>query len=183
MNMTFQAFDTSTGGNFDWTITDDKITYKGKTILLDSLILIKYAEPEIASANGIFTFYFGKGAFGNVTLTFQSADTSRAKEVADFLLNYIGEDRFINVNKEGYRSPKLNLVESKNPMRKLTILGIISIIVIVASLIFLFLNSDNSNKSSHDNKTTYDEVFDKDPNTWTDNDKEYVNDLFEHVGK
>lgn len=180
MNMTFKAFDVHTGGYFDWTITDNKITYKGKTILLSSLLLVEYDanEPKI---NGRFTFYFGKGSFGNVCLSFPMEDKERAQEVSDFLLNLIGEDKFIVFGEEPResRDEKIRKIQG-DPMLKLKIVGIISAIIIAIVLIALVVSSFNEGLSrpSNNDRPTYDDVFDKDPNNWTDEEKEYVDDFF-----
>ncbi len=154
MNMTFKAFDVNTGGYFDWTITDDRIIYKGKTILLSSLLLVEYDanEPKI---NGRFTFYYGKGSFGNVCLTFPMEDIVRAQEVADFLFNLIGEDKFIFFGKEPResRDEKIRKITG-DPMLKLKILGVISAIIILIGLIALIATSF-SNGSSSDKKGTW----------------------------
>lgn len=181
--MTFKAFDINTGGYFDWTITDNKIIYKGKTILLSSLLLVEYDanEPKI---NGRFTFYFGKGSFGNVCLTFPMEDKERAQEVVNFLLNVVGEENFIFFGKEPResRDEKIRKITG-DPMLKLKIVGIISAIIIGIALIALVVTSFNEglSKTSNNDRPTYDDVFGKDPNDWTDEDKEYVDDLFEWI--
>ena len=65
-----------------------KIIYKGKTILLSSLLLVDYAANP-SSVNGRFTFYYGKGSFRNVCLSFPIEDKERAQEVVNFLLNVV----------------------------------------------------------------------------------------------
>ena len=37
--------------------------------------------------------------------------------------------------------------------------------------------------SSSVSKNKYDDVFEKDPNTWSEDEKEYVNDFFEWMGE
>ena len=61
----------------------------------------------------------------------------------------------------------------------------VGLFIVAAALIFgsfayisgLPITRDN------DDDDRYDDVFKKDPNTWTEDEKEYVNDLFEYIGK
>lgn len=56
--------------------------------------------------------------------------------------------------------------------------GKLLIVALIAALCIAIVISLNTS-SSNESKNKYDDVFKKDPNTWTEDEKEYVNDLFE----
>ena len=70
---------------------------------------------------------------------------------------------------------------TNNDKKESLILGATGVltIVIILGLIAWFLSFGLSSTS----KNKYDDVFKKDPNTWTEDEEAYVNDFFEWMGK
>ena len=62
-------------------------------------------------------------------------------------------------------------ISSKSPSIKKDILSYISLIIVLIFILCLCVNCSGNSDNP------YKDVFNKDPNTWTDDEKEYVNDF------
>jgi len=61
--------------------------------------------------------------------------------------------------------------------KRVTVISVLVLVVFILS-IFTFIFGDMPSK-----KNQYDDVFDKDPNKWTEDEKRYVDDLFDWIGE
>ena len=99
---------------------------------------------------------------------------SHTKKVNEEIINELDNreltEEQIRILEEQYKNKSKDLVKS--------IFSGILIVIVVALLLYGFQScSDNDDYYSD----KYDEVFHKDPNTWTKEDKDYVNNLFDFI--
>ena len=98
------------GQSYEVMVKDDRIIYKDQTIHLNSLVLVEYYR-NYTEGWGAFCLYYGNRPFKKVFFNY-CKEGKNGEKVADFLLKFIGEERFIDSEKEP-NSEKMNLVEER----------------------------------------------------------------------
>ncbi|MBR6694319.1 MAG: hypothetical protein IKL62_05170 [Clostridia bacterium] len=157
MDMTF-----TDNSGYSWSISGDKIIYGKRELSISSLVLVRYCYPEDGpySVNGFFTFHYSEEYSDNVLLAFATNQKEKAKEAADYILNIVGKERFINV-KEEPNSPKMSILKKtgKAPTPKdifwarVKILGPIIAIIIIGLIILIASSVSDSSSSNSDNNS------------------------------
>lgn len=107
MNITLHGFDIFRGNTFEWTVFDDCIVYKGKMIPLNSVHFVNYSPWREGAVNGTFSFHYGAKGKKREVLSFQASESQSANEVANFLSNILGSERFVDERKGPPESEKL----------------------------------------------------------------------------
>ena len=104
MNMTFKAFLLKA-----WTVTDDRILYKNKELLLSSLERVEHSPVKDETSNGVLTVFWNDGLrFANFAYPYSQRED--AKKAIEHILRVVhGEDaviadkKQIQITEKGFR--------------------------------------------------------------------------------
>lgn len=89
MNMTFKASMCK-----EWTLTDDKIIFGNKEILLSSITEAKHSpligKVTLFNSNGVIQVFYGTGAFDFATLAYPAKQKEDGEKAAEYILTFVG---------------------------------------------------------------------------------------------